>query len=515
MTTTTGTRYLLEGRLLEVCDCNVLCPCWIGEDPDNGTCDSGLAWHIEKGSIEGQDVSGLTFGMSVHIPGIILLGGALGLAVPGLMSATILRGGEAVQRNTLFRSAYELMYAPLAEERKRATKALIDIGFDRLGTIVGSGVVLVALNAFAMHRSTVLLGTVVVLALATFPVTRKLHLGYVEALQQSLRAGAETLGDISPSQRPVDSRGSQLPAEREELIERLEELQPGGLTALLDPSVSSEASSTAPVLAAPTPDALEQLLASARDLVSNDFERAKLALAQLSPRDPGVAVAIRLLGDPQLQTSALEALANLAHDCTGQLIDALVDPVTDFDIRRRLPRILQRCSTQRAGEGLLLGIADERFEVRYECGRALFKLTDGDCRVVVSQEKAIAAIRREIDSTERILMSRASSPDDVRSSDEQDRLIQGLKEDRVNRSLQHIFNILCLHLEREPLRIAFRALHHEDEKFRGTALEYLSTVLPEEIREILWPYLGETTPLPAARNASALLQDLTLAENST
>ena len=26
--------YQLEGRLLEVCDCRVLCPCWIGEDPD-------------------------------------------------------------------------------------------------------------------------------------------------------------------------------------------------------------------------------------------------------------------------------------------------------------------------------------------------------------------------------------------------------------------------------------------------------------------------------------------------
>jgi hypothetical protein len=25
--------YHLEGKLLEVCDCRVLCPCWIGEDP--------------------------------------------------------------------------------------------------------------------------------------------------------------------------------------------------------------------------------------------------------------------------------------------------------------------------------------------------------------------------------------------------------------------------------------------------------------------------------------------------
>ena len=42
--------YQLEGRLLEVCDCNVLCPCWVGEDPDNGTCDAVVAYHIDKGT---------------------------------------------------------------------------------------------------------------------------------------------------------------------------------------------------------------------------------------------------------------------------------------------------------------------------------------------------------------------------------------------------------------------------------------------------------------------------------
>ena len=31
--------YQLEGSLLEVCSCNVLCPCWIGEDPDGGACE--------------------------------------------------------------------------------------------------------------------------------------------------------------------------------------------------------------------------------------------------------------------------------------------------------------------------------------------------------------------------------------------------------------------------------------------------------------------------------------------
>jgi hypothetical protein len=66
--------YHLEGRLLEVCDCRVLCPCWIGEDPDNGTCDSVLAYHFDKGTIGGIDVAGRTIAMVSHIPGNVLKG---------------------------------------------------------------------------------------------------------------------------------------------------------------------------------------------------------------------------------------------------------------------------------------------------------------------------------------------------------------------------------------------------------------------------------------------------------
>ena len=66
--------YQLEGKLLEVCNCNVLCPCWIGEDPDNGTCDTVVAYHIERGTIDGTDVSGLTLALVAFIPGNILKG---------------------------------------------------------------------------------------------------------------------------------------------------------------------------------------------------------------------------------------------------------------------------------------------------------------------------------------------------------------------------------------------------------------------------------------------------------
>jgi hypothetical protein len=66
--------YHLEGRLLEVCNCRVLCPCWIGEDPDNGTCDTIIAWHFDKGTIDGIDVQGTTIAVVAHVPGNILQG---------------------------------------------------------------------------------------------------------------------------------------------------------------------------------------------------------------------------------------------------------------------------------------------------------------------------------------------------------------------------------------------------------------------------------------------------------
>jgi hypothetical protein len=70
----TGQRYTIEGRLLEVCTCGALCPCWVGEDPDGGTCDSVLGWRVDQGTIEGVDVSGLTLALSVFIPGNVLAG---------------------------------------------------------------------------------------------------------------------------------------------------------------------------------------------------------------------------------------------------------------------------------------------------------------------------------------------------------------------------------------------------------------------------------------------------------
>jgi hypothetical protein len=68
--------YELEGTLLEACSCGVLCPCWIGEDPDGGSCVAFNAYHFHHGAIGGLDVSGLNYVRVVRIPGNVLTPGS-------------------------------------------------------------------------------------------------------------------------------------------------------------------------------------------------------------------------------------------------------------------------------------------------------------------------------------------------------------------------------------------------------------------------------------------------------
>jgi hypothetical protein len=90
--------------------------------------------------------------------------------------------------------------------------------------------------------------------------------------------------------------------------------------------------------------------------------------------------------------------------------------------------------------------------------------------------------------------------------------VDGFLRDRAGRSLEHAFTLLSLVLPREPLQIAFRGLQAEDPMLRGTALEYLESVLPPALRELLWPYLEserQSQPAPRpSRDREQVLDDL-------
>lgn len=421
------------------------------------------------------------------LPGIVILGGAVGIAVPGLVSATVLRGAEMVQRNTLFRAAYELLYAPLHEQQKRAAKALIDVGFDRVGTVLGSGFAIAAV-AHSVHSQGIMLGAVVVLAIVTLPVARSLHGGYVAALKGRLRQGERELGPAALAYERLTLGADERAGDA--LIEQVEQAR----RHRDDGGRASQALARAP-----------ELLAAARALLSPDARRVRGALAGWNhERLPLVPFAILLLAREDVQADARRALQLVANDASGQLVDALLDSHVDFVVRRRIPAILAVCSSQRVADGLLLGLADERFEVRYSCVRALLKVAERGHDISFDREEIIATIEREIERT-----TSAFDELDDGSEDEPNPRLELIARDRVTRSVENLFSLLSLLLERDGLRLCFRALQQEDNHQRGTALEYLQAVLPPSLRDRLLPLLSDAGPIPSVRQPAELLNELT------
>lgn len=433
----------------------------------------------------------LRLGLAINLaflPVLVIGGTTLGIAMPGLPSIALLRGLEAVQRNTFFRSAYELLYAPLSEQRKRITKSVIDIGLDRFGVIAGSGVVFVLVHALSDH-AWLLLAAIGLLAVLSLLVTKWLHTGYVAALEEGLRERAEKLGP-EPEHTSLSTK-SEIAA-REELIERVEELKPGG------------AGPAARALERPDP-----LLHDAAELLSGDVARVRAVLKEWSAEKlPLASIAVLLLAHKELYLDVEKALMRTASKDSGLLVDTMLNPEMDFIVRRRIPRVLAACPSQRAADGLLLGMTDERFEVRYACGRSLMKLSAERPDIVISRDQVMSAINYELEKAKAPNKAAFEELDDDAADERAHELADLLLRDRFDRGLKHIFTILSLHLDRDALRLALRALHNEDLHHRGTALEYLATVLPPDIRDALWPLLDEAGPLNTARSAEEVLNEL-------
>jgi ATP:ADP antiporter, AAA family len=416
-------------------------------------------------------------------------GGVAALLAPSLWSLVIARGAEGALRNSLFRSGYELLYTPMRPAEKRSIKTMIDVGGERLGDLAGGGIVKLALIALPALALGVLMTVAIALGCLGLFFARRLQRGYTEALERSLldRATVVEIGrslDRTTLSVILGTRGDLSVADV--------------LVAGRVPAVPLGS----PRLTGPT-DPVEARAAALR---SGDRERVHDALRG-EPLTPAlVAQAILLLGWDEVAPSALQALRLVAPTVVGQLTDALVDPGTEFTIRRRLPRVLAATSTPRAVEGLLAGLEDSRFEVRYQCGRALARIQDAEPSRI-PEDRALAAVMREMKVDRSIWESQRLLDRSEEATDSP--FVDQFLRDRANRSLEHVFTLLSLILPKQPLIVAFRGLHTTDELLRGTALEYLEAVLPETVRATLWPFLEEgRAPRHSPRSRADILAAL-------
>jgi ATP:ADP antiporter, AAA family len=404
-------------------------------------------------------------------PALTAASALLGAAAPRLATATLARGAHESLTNSLFRSAYELLYTPLPESEKRRVKAVVDVGVDRLGTVLGSAIIALALALAPAAAASMLFAGAAALSLLSLGLSRRLHRGYVRTLERSLLAGRVRLdpeGVFDAATQHTLAHSSLI--ERSDLLRQIEELR-GERPGPESPGAPRLPAAPSPPIAGAAV-ARDPLLEGLRDLRSGDPERVRRALrAEPEPAPSLVAFLLPLLADDSLVPDVLRTLRRAAPRVTGQLVDALLDSSVDPVVRRRLPRVLKACPTPRAAEGLQAALDDPSFEVRASAAAALAALNERSAVVRMTREQVLSRVRRELDSGE-----------------------------PVDRQLPQLFALLSLVLERGPLQIAWAAMKGQDRALRGTALEYLANVLPDDVFPRIRSCFGASTaPLPSSR----------------
>ncbi len=433
----------------------------------------------------------LGLGLTASTPSIALTaGGLIGLVFPGLAGALLARTGESVFRGSLFRTGYEIFYTPIPAEEKRAAKSIIDVGFDRLGDAVGGGLVRLLILLPATQQYGAILITAVICSVVAIVVARRLSTGYIQTLERSLldRAVELDLGDVED----ITTRTA--------VMRTLRTPFTAGLTR--DRTILTQALTMEHQAPVGDPEVMEIMA-----LKSRNRDRVIGVLRGEEGLPPAlIPHVIPLLAWDPVAEDAVRALRKVAEERVGELIDALLDPNQPFAVRRRLARVFSVCVSQRAIDGLLLGLEDLRFEVRFQCGRSLASIIEKNPRVRIDKERVFDVVRKEV-AVGRPVWQSHRLLDNV--DPEQRSFVDEFLKDRAGQSLAHVFTLLSLVLPTAPLQIAYRGLHTDDPKLRGTALEYLEGVLPQDLSQRLWPFLGREQQAPRdVRARDEILADL-------
>jgi ATP:ADP antiporter, AAA family len=437
------------------------------------------------------------------MPGVTILCGLLGAGIGRLWATAAIRAAQLVVANSLFRSAFELLYTPLPPLTKRPTKAIIDVASDRLGDVIGSGILLALLAVVpGLTPATVIVAGVLV-AVCALGVTLRLHRGYVEQLAASLRDGAISLR----ADEVIDATTRLTLAETSAASERLILLAKIRRMKQLRVCASDASTPVRAVAAAPDP-ASAALATAVTALTTGDSQAIRRCLAGDFMDLRLVPFLIPLLAHDALAEDVRTELRWMAPRIIGTLCDALLDPALPLVARQRIPGVLEVTHNPRAVEALMGGLADEEFNVRYSCARALARMRDRDSGLGLESGRVFAAVAREISVDRGTWQSRdLHYADDLRAGFDE---VPDADAQELNYSMEHVFTLLGLVLDRDALTLALRAVGSQDRTLSGTALEYLENVLPDAVWRGLWPFLGPAASVVPRSNraSSALVEDL-------
>ena len=413
----------------------------------------GLATFLVQSLFAHRLLARLGIGPSMSImPVAVGLMGGVVLVIPRMASVVIMRALGSVLTNSAFRTGFELLYTPLPLRMKRPTKTYVDVGGQRIGDVVGGGLLLAIL---AIMSETALSGVLVIIMALVIVLTivlRRLQQAYREQLATNLQSGEISLESLDSIARNVAE--TQLQLDRREILARLHERR----------AQTSEGVREQPV---------------------DESEVGRLVDA---------------LGDPIRAAQSAARLRSAGAEVSSALLAALCDPERAELEKLLLPDIVAQTPSAEVMTGLLGALSQPGFEFRFRCGSAAAGIAASHPELCPDREAVLRAVRDEIAIEPPTAAARRAVPGDDRVGS---LLLSAHPDLRVARRIEHIFNLLALHFDVELMRTVLLGLHSSSPQTRGTALEYVEVWLPDDLRRAVLTLVGLEAGAPSRRHRAA------------
>jgi AAA family ATP:ADP antiporter len=436
----------------------------------------GLAFIIQV-FVAGRILAGAGVAWSLALlPLALLLGSAGMLIVPGLVMATLVRGADNTLGKSVHRTVAELLWIPVSPALRRRAKAFIDSMVNSAGDGLGALIVLLWVT-FGQFPSRFLSVFVMGVALALLGLSRAMGTQYFVTLRNRLEQSGN---DADVLEEAGLDRADRLGA----TLTRLDITRVLATTGIVMDSMPPRPAAR-PDRPEPDPDSLtpSELLRSGDPVL---IERALAAPQAWTVED--LSYLVPLLARDGWLGPAVRALASFGVEGVPYLSSVMGDDAADFVLRRRIPRVLAWIDHPDADRALVDALEAGRFEVRYRVALALYH------RRLESLPESGGSWEAEVWAAVRAQLSREKPVWELArllDAEADDGFVERRVGLRGELSLEHTFRLLSLVLDRDTVRAAYHGIILNDPELKSFALEYLEQVLPQDVRDRLWPFIGD------------------------
>jgi len=246
------------------------------------------------------------------------------------------------------------------------------------------------------------------------------------------------------------------------------------------------------------PDAFDKELRTLVDDEDCDVAKAAITAVGTLKKRSLTGDLIDRLAEPALNQSVISALASFEDRIVGTLRDYLTDESMRAEVRREIPKVLEEIGSKSAQAVLIESVLDRDVVLRYHTIAALNRLGQAHPDRPTDRKLIETVLAAEIMGHYRSYQVLGTLGDALTASlnDPANPIEHGLRES-MEKETERIFRLLKILYPQYDMHSAYVGLQSSDPVVHDNAIEFMDSVLPPEVRQIVIPLFDRDVSVEA------------------